>query len=76
MPRGDKSAYTDKQKCQVKHIEEGYEKKVFPRMRQSGALGLPRISCPGAEKNQGRARSLRNIEQRFLCRLVLFSGPG
>jgi plasmid stabilization system protein ParE len=25
MPRGDKSAYTDKQKRQAKHIEEGYE---------------------------------------------------
>lgn len=26
MPRGDKSAYTDKQKRQARHIEEGYEK--------------------------------------------------
>ncbi len=25
MPRGDKSAYTDKQKRQAKHIEDGYE---------------------------------------------------
>ncbi|MDB5732322.1 MAG: hypothetical protein JWQ03_2217 [Variovorax sp.] len=27
MPRGDKSAYTDKQKRQAEHIEEGYEKR-------------------------------------------------
>ena len=27
MPRGDKSKYTDKQKRQAEHIEEGYEKK-------------------------------------------------
>ncbi len=27
MPRGDKSSYTDKQKRQAKHIEEGYEKR-------------------------------------------------
>jgi plasmid stabilization system protein ParE len=27
MPRGDKSAYTDKQKRQAEHIEESYEKK-------------------------------------------------
>mgnify|MGYP000564782915 CR=1 FL=1 len=27
MPRGDKSAYTDKQKRKAKHIEEGYEEK-------------------------------------------------
>lgn len=26
MPRGDKSAYTDKQKRKARHIEEGYEK--------------------------------------------------
>ena len=25
MPRGDKSSYTDKQKRQAQHIEEGYE---------------------------------------------------
>ena len=27
MPRGDKSAYTDKQKRQAEHIEESYEKR-------------------------------------------------
>ena len=27
MPRGDKGSYTDKQKRQAEHIEEGYEKK-------------------------------------------------
>ena len=27
MPRGDKDKYTDKQKRQAEHIEEGYEKK-------------------------------------------------
>jgi hypothetical protein len=27
MPQGDKSSYTDKQKCQAEHIEAGYEKK-------------------------------------------------
>lgn len=27
MPRGDKSSYTDKQKRQARHIEEGYEKR-------------------------------------------------
>lgn len=26
MPQGDKSKYTDKQKRQAEHIEEGYEK--------------------------------------------------
>ncbi len=31
MPRGDKSAYTDKQKRKAEHIEEGYEKRGVGR---------------------------------------------
>lgn len=31
MPRGDKSAYTEKQKRKAQHIEEGYEKRGVPR---------------------------------------------
>jgi len=27
MPRGDKSSYTDKQKREAEHIEDGYKKK-------------------------------------------------
>ena len=30
MPRGDKDAYTDKQKRKAEHIEEGYEKRGVP----------------------------------------------
>ena len=30
MPRGDKSAYTDKQKRKARHIEEGYEQQGVP----------------------------------------------
>ena len=30
MPRGDKGAYTDKQKRKAEHIEEGYEKRGVP----------------------------------------------
>lgn len=30
MPRGDKSAYTDKQKRQARHIEAGYEERGVP----------------------------------------------
>jgi plasmid stabilization system protein ParE len=30
MPRGDKSAYTDKQKRQAEHIEEDYEERGVP----------------------------------------------
>lgn len=30
MPRGDKSAYTEKQKRKAQHIEEGYEERGVP----------------------------------------------
>src|SRR5438874_13069332 len=30
MPRGDKSAYSNKQKRQAEHIEEGYEERGLP----------------------------------------------
>jgi plasmid stabilization system protein ParE len=30
MPRGDKSKYTNKEKRQAEHIEEGYEKRGVP----------------------------------------------
>jgi hypothetical protein len=30
MPRGDKSSYTDKQKRQAEHIEDGYEERGVP----------------------------------------------
>lgn len=30
MPRGDKSAYTDKQKRKAEHIEKGYEDRGVP----------------------------------------------
>jgi plasmid stabilization system protein ParE len=31
MPRGDKGKYTDKQKRQAEHIEEGYEDRGVPK---------------------------------------------
>jgi len=31
MPRGDKSAYTDKQKRKAEHIEEGHEDRGVPK---------------------------------------------
>lgn len=31
MPQGDKSKYTDKQKRQAEHIEEGYENRGVPK---------------------------------------------
>ena len=39
MPRGDKGAYTDKQKRQAEHIEEGYKKRASRRTKQRRAPG-------------------------------------
>ena len=40
MSRGDKSAYTEKQKRQAQHIEESEKSAGIQRMRQNGLLGL------------------------------------
>lgn len=37
MPRGDKSAYTNTQKRQADHIEEGYERRGVPEKRGGAA---------------------------------------
>ena len=34
MPRGDKSTYTEKQKRQAEHIEEGYEQRGVSEAEQ------------------------------------------
>lgn len=55
MPRGDKSSYTDKQKRQAQHIEEGYEKKGVPEKEARG--GAP---CVGdREQTVGRRQEIR-----------------
>ena len=36
MTRGDKSAYTSKQKRQARHIEEGYEDRGVSKMESEG----------------------------------------
>jgi hypothetical protein len=46
MPRGDKSTYTDKQKRQAEHIEEGYEKRGVPHVQ--GGMVDSREFCPAA----------------------------
>ena len=59
MPRGDKSSYTQKQKRQARHIEEGYEERgasekeaarrawAWPALRSS-AKCVKGATCSGA----------------------------
>ena len=58
MPRGDKSAYTDKQKRQAKHIEEGYRKhNVSKKEVQKRAWATEnKISGGGRKSGSGRAK--------------------
>ncbi len=59
MSKGDKSAYTDKQKRQVKHIEEGYEEKGIPakEAKRRAWATENKISGGGRKSGSGRAHS-------------------
>lgn len=61
MPKGDKSAYTDKQKRQAEHIEEGYEKRgVREEEAESRAWATVNKTSGGGKKSgsgQGKAEN-------------------
>jgi plasmid stabilization system protein ParE len=58
MPRGDKGAYTDKQKRKAEHIEEGYEKKgVSKKEAESRAWATVNKESGGGKKSgSGRGK--------------------
>jgi plasmid stabilization system protein ParE len=66
MPRGDKGAYTDKQKRQAEHIEEGYEdrgisedeaeRRAWATVNKSSGGGKNSGSGRGKKTNKGPAR--------------------
>ena len=57
MPQGDKSKYTDKQKRQAEHIEEGYEKKGVPEEEaEARAWATVNKQDGGAKKPGGSGR--------------------
>ncbi len=58
MPQGDKSAYTDKQKRQAEHIEEGYEKRGLPEneAEQRAWATVNKISGGGKKSGSGRGK--------------------
>ena len=56
MPRGDKSAYTDKQKRQAEHIEQGYEQRgLSDREAERRAWATVNAMSHGGKKS-GSAR--------------------
>jgi len=59
MPRGDKSSYTDKQKRQAEHIEEGYEKRgVSEKESESRAWAtVNKMTGGGKKSGSGRGKA-------------------
>ena len=56
MPRGDKSAYTDKQKRQAEHIEEGYETRGMPEDEAASRAWATVNKMTGGGKKSGSGR--------------------
>ncbi len=68
MPRGDKGAYTDKQKRQAEHIEEGYEKRGVSKKTAEARAWATVNKESGGGKKSGSGRGKR--ETRALQRKV------
>jgi plasmid stabilization system protein ParE len=66
MPRGDKSAYTDKQKRQAEHIEEGYESRgVSEKEAERRAWATVNATTHGGKKSgSGRGRAENHEPER------------
>jgi plasmid stabilization system protein ParE len=66
MPRGDKSSYTDKQKRQAEHIEEGYERRgVSPREAERRAWATVNKETGGGKKTgSGRGHKVSHAASR------------
>ena len=56
MPRGDKSSYTEKQKRQAEHIEEGYEKRGVGKKEAEGRAWATVNKETGGGKKSGSGR--------------------
>jgi plasmid stabilization system protein ParE len=56
MPRGDKSSYSDKQKRQAEHIEEGYEKRGTPKKEAERRAWATVNKETGGGKKSGSGR--------------------
>lgn len=56
MPRGDKSSYTNKQKRQARHIEEGYEKRGVGAKEAAKRAWATVNKASGGGKRSGSGR--------------------
>ncbi len=63
MPRGDKSAYTDKQKRQAEHIEERYEEQGVPKEEAEARAWATVNKQDGGGKQSGSGRKKAKPKQ-------------
>ena len=78
MPRGDKGAYTDKQKRKAEHIAEGYkERGVGAKEAKSRAWATVNADSGGGNKSgSGRGRKDTNASARRGGRKAASTGAG
>ena len=65
MPRGDKSAYTDKQKRQAEHIEEGYEKRGLSEDEAERRAWATVNKASGGGKLSGSGRGKKENKEPY-----------
>jgi hypothetical protein len=60
MPRGDKSSYTEKQKRQAEHIEEGYEERGTPKgeAKRRAWATVNKMTGGGKKSGSGRGKKV------------------
>lgn len=66
MPQGDKSSYTNKQKRQAEHIEEGYEHRgMRPKEAKSRAWAtVNKMTGGGKKSGSGRGKRVNKAPAR------------
>lgn len=66
MPRGDKSSYTDKQKRQAEHIEQGYEERGVPEKEAERRAWATEnaVTHGGKKSGSGRGRTENHAPER------------
>jgi hypothetical protein len=66
MPRGDKSSYTDKQKRQAEHLEDGYEKRGVSH-KEAERRAWPTVNAEthgGKKSGSGRGKEENHAPSR------------
>ncbi len=66
MPRGDKSSYTQKQKRQAEHIEEGYESRGLsePEAERRAWATVNKMTGGGKKSGSGRGKKVNRAPAR------------